>query len=239
MENNNFALLFGHLAVYLFVWVFAITAQSAATAWMSNRYGDDTARNAGRVTLNPFVQADLIGTILLPVLGFVMSWFGGGIPLVAWGKQVPIDGDKWRNPKLAGVMVALSSTFVSIALAVVCLLLLKMLFVTGLADADSFVQTVLRRDPANGISWIAPFTLIFWYGMVLNIALTVFSLLPFPPFAGGAVLSAVLPASFRPMLNFFQQYGLIIAIALIYFRVLNYVIDPILFAALSFLGFGL
>lgn len=234
--ENNIGLLLGHTAIYLFVWVFAITAKSAVTAWMSNRYGDDTAKNAGRITLNPFVQADLIGTILLPVIGFVMGWFGGGIPLVAWGKQVPIDAEKWRNPKVAGVMVALSSTFVSVALAAVCLLLLKALFVAGLADADSFTQVILRRDAGNGVSWIAPIELIFWYGMVLNIALTIFSLIPFPPFAGGAILSAVLPASFRPALNFFEQYGLLIALALIYFGVLNYFINPVLFAALYFLG---
>lgn len=80
--------MLGHLSVYLFVWVFAITCRAAATAWAANYFGDQTAKNAGRISLNPFVQSDLIGTIIIPIVGFVFGWLnpGLGIPFLAWGR---------------------------------------------------------------------------------------------------------------------------------------------------------
>jgi len=236
MEKINFGLFFGHLAVYLFVWVFAITTQSALTAWLSNHYGDDTAKNEGRISFSPFVQADLLGTIILPSLAFIVGWLSPGIPFVAWGKRVPVNPEKWNNPKVAGIVVTLAGTFASISIAVVSFLFLKLLFVTGISDVDSFVQVVLGKNFATNVNWIAPIELILWYSLVLNLALTIFSLLPFPPFSGGTVLSTFLPESFKPVKDFFNRFGLIIALFLIYFGIIGYVLHPILIFILRLLG---
>ncbi|HQU84166.1 MAG TPA: site-2 protease family protein [Pyrinomonadaceae bacterium] len=226
MEKVNFGLFFGHLAVYLFVWVFALTTQGALTAWMSNYYGDDTAKNAGRISFSPFVQSDLIGTIILPTISFIIGWMSPGIPFIAWGKRVPINSENWRNPKLAGAMVTLAATFASISIALISFVLLKVLFVTNIADFNDFFQLVLGKNKATEISWFAPVLMVLWYGLVINIALTIFSLLPIPPFSGGAVLFSLLPESFKPVKDFFNQFGLIIALVLMYFVVVNHILLP-------------
>lgn len=234
MEKVNFGLFFGQLAAYLFVWVFSVTAHAAATAWMSHRFGDDTAKNAGRITFSPFVQASLIGTIVVPALAFFLSLFGG-IPLIAWGKRVPVEVKNFRRPKLAFAIVTLTQTLTSAAIALISVTLLKILFVTNLAQAETFVSIVLERNAENGVSWFAPIEIILWYAVTINIALTVYSLIPFPPFAAGTAIFAQLPDKFKPAARFFNRYGIIFALLLLYF-VFNYVLLPILSVVFAFLG---
>jgi Zn-dependent protease len=228
MEKINLGLFFGHLAVYLFVWVFAITAQGALTAWMANYYGDDTAKNEGRISLSPFVQVDLLGTLILPAISFAISWMAAGIPFIAWGKRVPINAENFRRPKIAGVMVTLAATFASVLIALVSFAVLKVLFLTNAIDADNFLQIVLGKNNATNVSWFAPVQLILWYSLAINVVLTLFSLLPLPPFSGGAVLLSLLPERFKPVKDFFNRFGLVISLLLVYFVFIKYVFVPVL-----------
>lgn len=84
--------------IYFVVWIFAVSAHEAAHAWTSYKFGDDTAYLLGRVTLNPLPHIDPIGTFLLPILGFIISYSGAyNFPLIAWGKPTPVNPLKWRN----------------------------------------------------------------------------------------------------------------------------------------------
>lgn len=235
MEKINFALFFGHLAVYLFVWVFAITAHGAATAWMSNYFGDDTAKNAGRISFSPFVQADLIGTVIFPAIAFTVGWMSVGVPFIGWGKRVPVKSENWRNPKLAGVMVTLASTFVSLAIAFFALVFLKVALTTGITTDAEFLQVVLQKNSAANLSWFAPISIIFWYSLAINIVLAFFSLIPLPPFGGGVALFSLLPESFKPVREFFNKVGLVPALFLMYFVGIPYILMPILNFILNFL----
>jgi len=97
----------------MIVLLFAISAHEAAHAWMSNYFGDDTARLLGRITLNPVAHIDPIGTLLIPIVGFVlgsMAGPGATIPLIGWGKPTPVNPLRWRNKDLANVMVSAAST---------------------------------------------------------------------------------------------------------------------------------
>ena len=87
------------------VLLLAISAHEAAHAWMSYKFGDDTARLLGRVTLNPVAHIDPIGTLLIPIVMFIFSATGVGIPLIGWGKPTPVNPLRWRNKDLANVMV--------------------------------------------------------------------------------------------------------------------------------------
>ncbi len=101
--------LIPQLLIYMVVLLFAISAHEAAHAWMSNRFGDDTARLLGRITLNPTAHIDPIGTLLIPIVGFVLTSVGGpvaSIPLIGWGKPTPVNPLRWRNKDLANVMVS-------------------------------------------------------------------------------------------------------------------------------------
>ena len=92
--------LIAHLVIYMVVLLLAISAHEAAHAWMSNRFGDDTARLLGRITLNPAAHIDPIGTLLIPIASFVLGSMGGPvarIPLIGWGKPTPVNPLRWRN----------------------------------------------------------------------------------------------------------------------------------------------
>src|SRR4029453_6686972 len=101
--------------------IFAISAHEAAHAWMSNRFGDDTARLLGRITLNPLAHTDPIGTLLIPIASFIFSRAGIGIALIGWGKPTPVNPLRWRNKDVANVMVSIAGILANLIIAIVAL----------------------------------------------------------------------------------------------------------------------
>src|SRR5215216_7382021 len=126
--------LVGQLIIYMVVLIFAISAHEAAHAWMSDRFGDDTARLLGRVTLNPVAHTDPIGTLLIPIMTFVFSATGSplaAIPLLGWGKPTPVNPLRWRNKDLANVMVSIAGILANIILAIIAFTIMKVILMTG------------------------------------------------------------------------------------------------------------
>ena len=112
MGNIDVLNLASHLIIYMVVLLLAISSHEAGHAWMSWKYGDDTAYMLGRVTLNPIKHTDPIGTLLIPILGFVFGAIGGAlgaIPLIGWGIPTPVNPRKWTNYKQANVMVSIAA----------------------------------------------------------------------------------------------------------------------------------
>src|SRR2546423_12257443 len=131
--------ILGQLIIYIVVLLFAISAHEAAHAWMSHRFGDDTAYLLGRVTLNPVKHTDPIGTLLIPIIGFVFGAIGGPvarIPLIGWGKPTPVNPLRWRNKDLANVMVSLAGIMANITIAFLTLILIKVYQHTSLSAPD-------------------------------------------------------------------------------------------------------
>jgi Zn-dependent protease len=92
--------LIAQLVIYMVVLLLAISAHEAAHAWMSYKFGDDTARLLGRITLNPVAHIDPIGTLLIPIASFIFANMGGVvamIPLIGWGKPTPVNPLRWRR----------------------------------------------------------------------------------------------------------------------------------------------
>ena len=111
--------LIPQLVIYMVVLLLAISAHEAAHAWMSNRFGDDTALLLGRVTLNPVAHIDPIGTLLIPIVGFVLGSAGGpNIPLIGWGKPTPVNPLRWRNKDMANVMVSAAGIMANLFIAI-------------------------------------------------------------------------------------------------------------------------
>src|SRR5215211_6373461 len=120
--------LIPQLVIYMVVLLLAISAHEAAHAWMSDRFGDDTARLLGRITLNPVAHTDPIGTLLIPVAGFIFGHIGGvaaTIPLIGWGKPTPVNPLRWRNKDLANVMVSGAGIMANILIAIVTFIIFK------------------------------------------------------------------------------------------------------------------
>ena len=200
------------------VLLLAISAHEAAHAWMSWKFGDDTARLLGRVTLNPVAHTDPIGTLLIPIAGFIFGHLGGpfaSVPLLGWGKPTPVNPLRWRNKDLANVMVSLAGIMANTFIAAVAFTILK-------------VMIMSNADYAPSGSLKEPVLLFLHYLMVMNVSLAVFNLLPFPPLDGSKVLDTFLPENLRPVLDFLEQYGYVLLLLFIWMGFTRAIIRPVI-----------
>jgi Zn-dependent protease len=208
--------LIPQLVMYMVVLLLAISAHEAAHAWMSYKFGDDTARLLGRITLNPMAHTDPIGTLLIPIVGFIVGAMGGGrLPLIGWGKPTPVNPLRWRQKDLANVMVSIAGILANLLIAIIAFTILKILLVTQLrwSIPDTF------REPVF---------LFLDFLLTMNVSLAVFNLLPFPPLDGSKILETFLPESMQPALAMLEQYGYLILIVLMYLGVFGAIIRPVL-----------
>ncbi len=205
------------------VLLLAISAHEAAHAWMSDKFGDDTARLLGRVTLNPVVHTDPIGTLLIPIVNFIISFSGSGLFLIGWGKPTPVNPLRWRNKDLANVMVSIAGILANLLIATIAFIIIKVLISAGYFHTLS----------PGGLQ--EPVALFLNLMLTMNISLAVFNLLPFPPLDGSKVLETFLPASMQPILETLEQYGFLILMVLMYLGVFGAIITPILDVVYSLL----
>ena len=199
------------------VLLLAISAHEAAHAWMSYKFGDDTARLLGRITLNPVAHTDPIGTLLIPIVGFVFGAMTGGgrLPLIGWGKPTPVNPLRWRDKDLANIMVSIAGILANLLIATIAFVLIKILFRGELIRS---VPDSLRE----------PVTLFLEMMLTMNISLAVFNLLPFPPLDGSKILDTFLPDSLRPALAVLEQYGFMLLMVLMYMGFFSAIIRPVL-----------
>jgi Zn-dependent protease len=226
MPDINAAELIGHLVIYIAVLLFAISCHEAAHAWMSWKYGDDTAYMLGRVTLNPVSHTDPIGTLLIPIMAFIFGSIGGAlgtIPLIGWGKPTPVNPRNWTKYKQANVMVSLAGIMANLLIASVSFLIFKAMLEFGVFSGEEFAKGLGR-----------PLIILFMNLIFLNVSLAVFNLLPFPPLDGSKVLSTFLPPSMQPIMDMLEQYGFIILVGLMYFGFIRLIMSPV-FAVVEYL----
>lgn len=218
MGNIDMVGFVSTLLIYMVVWLFAVSAHEAAHAWTSLKFEDDTAYLLGRVTLNPIPHIDPIGTLLLPIIGFAMSYFGGGVgvPLIMWGKPTPVNPLRWRNKDLANICVSLAGIVTNLIIAISASIIYKIMLATGF-----FVQGTAQSGFAGPIFSLLVGTI------VLNVGLAVFNLLPFPPLDGSKALQSLLPSSFEPLFNVLETYGFLILLILLQMGVIRFLVAPI------------
>jgi Zn-dependent protease len=211
--------LIPQLLIYMVVLLFAISAHEAAHAWMSNRFGDDTARLLGRITLNPIAHTDPIGTLLIPIAGFIFSHMGGAaaaIPLIGWGKPTPVNPLRWRNKNVANVMVSIAGILANLTIAIVALLVFKVL------------QYSRLLEPGAALAGIAePVSMFLLQALFLNVGLAFFNLLPIPPLDGSKVLYTILPDSMKPALEALERFGFILLLLLMQTGFLSIIFAPV------------
>jgi len=195
----------------------AIVLHEVAHGFMAYRLGDPTAKNRGRLTLNPLAHVDLVGTIIVPVtLVLLQVLFGFGGVLFGWAKPVPISPAYFRNPLRGMLYVALAGPGTNIALAIATVIVgrgILLLIPDGtLFGVESF--------GANLMSALFFFLAAF---VLYNLVLAAFNLLPIPPLDGSRILMFFLPAEGRRFLLTIERYGFFLLIGLLYLGVL----DPI------------
>ena len=212
----------GQLIIYMVVLIFAISAHEAAHAWMSYRYGDDTARLLGRITLNPIAHIDPIGTLLIPIAAFIFAHLGGAlavIPLIGWGKPTPVNPLRWRNKNVANVMVSAAGIMANLTIAIVAFIVFKILMATG--TLGLFDNGTMSADIAT------PLRMFLLFSLIMNVSLAVFNLLPFPPLDGSKILQTFLPESMQPVLTALERYGFLILMAFLYLGLFSKIFGPI------------
>lgn len=223
MGEIDIANLISHLVIYMVVLLLAVSVHEAGHAWMSYKFGDDTAYMLGRVTLNPVAHTDPIGTLLIPIVAFILGTLGGAlgsIPLIGWGKPTPVNPRKWDRYRLANVMVSIAGVLGNLILLIIGFIAAKIMMSMGFGVYDFFGGST------------NPIAILVGNIMLLNLSLFVFNLLPFPPLDGSKILSTFLPASAQPIFDMLEQFGFLILMFLIYVGVFRLIITPFLYALL-------
>jgi Zn-dependent protease len=232
----NIAQFLGHFVIYMVVWLFAVSIHEAAHAWVSYRWGDDTAYLLGRVSLNPVVHIDPIGTLLLPALSFFAVWAGssGGF---AWGKPTPVNPIRWTDMKWGNICVSVAGVAANLIIVVIVFIILKVLFVTNTVSLETFFQAISRKGGGE-ITLLSPILLFLYYSITLNLSLFVFNLIPIPPLDGGSMFSSLLGYDRSPIFAMLEQYGFMILMVLMFTGITGYIMAPF-FSLLFFLLLGL
>ncbi len=205
---DNFSVLIFQLIALLF----SIVIHEVSHGVMANRLGDPTAKNAGRLTLNPLKHLDFFGSFLLPFALFLIK----SPILFGWAKPVPFNPLNLKNPKRDSGLIGLAGPLSNFSIAIIFSLILKLLILAGIANQ--------------------PFFIFINIIILVNIVLGIFNLVPIPPLDGSKVLFAFLPRSAEKYELILERYGMFILLFFIFFGFQS--IIPIIYWIYGFLGSG-
>lgn len=194
----------GQEIVLFCVIVPSIILHEVSHGWVALLFGDDTAKRAGRLSLNPLVHVDPIGTIIVPAL-MALSGYG----FFGWAKPVPVNVSKLRHPRNEGVLVSLAGPLTNVVLAVVAGVLFRA--VGGLQSVDA---------AGNFIS-LGP-EILFFLGLA-NVVLAAFNMIPIPPLDGSVLLERLLPKAWWPGYLRIRQYTMPLVLLIV---IVNFYLNP-------------
>lgn len=176
----------------------AIPIHECAHGYVANKLGDDTAYHQGRITLNPFVHLDMMGTILLILTGF------------GWAKPVQVNTRRFEHPRRDMALTALAGPASNVLMALVLLIAYKVLWGFALAPA--------MRNTGSVVSVLIQ---MLWIMISVNLSLAVFNLLPVPPLDGSKIFGAVLPDKYYYFMMQYERYVFIVLLVLLYTGILS------------------
>jgi len=195
---------FAEILAFMVVLIGSLSVHEAAHAWAADRLGDPTARALGRLSLNPAVHVDPVGTIAFPLLAAMTN-----LPLIGWAKPVPVQLHYLRAPRRDFALIAAAGPASNLLLAAIG---------SGLVLALGGLEPIVEAGLAGE-------TLVQF--VVLNVLLAVFNMIPVPPLDGGTVLMGMLPARAAEALEQVRPYGFLVIYALMLSGLLSAVLRPV------------
>jgi Zn-dependent protease len=191
----------------------ALTVHEFAHGYVAYRLGDPTAKNAGRLTLNPLKHLDPIGTI-----AFFFIKFG-------WAKPVPVNPNYFKNPRKDMLWVALAGPATNLAMAIISAIVTKLVWaLASLLPYSALAEAIL-----------VPLNAMLIASVWINLVLCIFNFLPIPPLDGSRILSGILPDDLARSYQQVERYGFIIILVLAFSGILSKVILPVISFANSLL----
>jgi Zn-dependent protease len=218
------------VALALFEYVvllLAISLHDAAQAWVAARFGDPTAKMLGRQSMNPVKHFDLFGTLIFPIFYMVQSSL-----IFGWGKPIPVTARNFRRGSKDEMLVYLSGPIAHLVGAGVCLAVLVLLKHTVPGAAGSLPIAMALAERVPGVSTldlppIFPAMLFLYYGILVNLLLLAFNVIPLPSLDGGKVLRHFLPYNAQKTYDSLGLY-LMIAFFFLGFRLIFMIVGPLL-----------
>lgn len=204
------------IAVYAIPVILAITLHEAAHAYAAKYFGDMTAYSQGRMSLNPIVHIDLFGTIIIPIVLYMAT---DGQFLFGYAKPVPVNFGALRKPKRDMAWVSLAGPGANFLMAFIWMIL-AILLVAFKVEHEFFYRMAQA-------------------GLLTNLVMFAFNLFPIPPLDGGRILTSLLPHRQAYQFAKIEPYGFFIVMALVYFKILQFWMYPLMNIAQSILQFVL
>jgi len=189
----------------------AMVIHEYAHAWAAYKLGDPTAKNAGRMTLNPVKHIDLFGTIILPIMLTIMRLFGSPFFPIALAKPVPVNFLQLNNPKRDMMLVGMAGPAINVVLAIL-------------------LSFCLRLDLSPVVIELIGITIF------INLILAIFNMVPIPPLDGSRLVMGLLPPNIGRQYGRLERFGIIIVFALLPLGLFHKVVLPVVIICGQFLG---
>lgn len=218
--------------LYLIIILFSLSVHECMHAYVAYRFGDPTGKLMGRISLNPINHISLVGTILFPLILIILR-----LPVFGWANPVPVNPAHLRHPKKNMMWISLSGPLSNIGLALIfffILIFLTLFFkwvpvflIAHISEKATLAGTIAL--PVKG------FSIFLYYGIIVNLLLAFFNLLPIPPLDGSNVLYRFLPYPLSVKYRMLQPYGFFILLILLYLGVISFLLRIFLIPIQNFM----